>query len=387
MNIKTMRSAKAFLDGREMERCRSVSGECILEEINRIRPDQIETCSARAFQQYRLLRKHQSFLYKRIYDFASICLLVARKRSGHRETRHCSMPIPNKGKAVYLGSSSNAGIIPNSLQRRYLIVEEQFLEKRLYHPYMLEFWEEETRRFRWSPFFRVQTLTYLANVAYAIWKHSPEAVITTSESSFTTSLITAFCRSLGVRHICVMHGEKLLQPGTAFFEVDTFYVWDNHYAQLFRDCGAKVGEYIVENPWKANRVGAKGNRATYYLQVPPRNMRRFANEMRRLESYGWTVKLRPHPSDLDRRQYLKYFTSEYLEDAGKVNILDSIDSADMVISQYSTVLFQAWSRGVTACIDDVTNHSLFESIEDKRYIMLERDHVRLSAILGGKRCE
>ena len=95
------------------------------------------------------------------------------------------------------------------------------------------------------------------------------------------------------------------------------------------------------------------------------------------------MKVRPHPSDIESGRYERYFDADQIEDGRKVGILDSIDGADMVVSQYSTVLFQAWSRGVAACIDDVSDPGLFENVVDKRFIMLEREHALLSGLLDG----
>ncbi len=386
MDLHMVRKAKAYFDSREAERERRATREEIIGAIRAVDDSRLDTCAHRAQEQYRLLRKYQGFFYKRLYDVASLAVLVLRRADmlrGAAVSR--GFPTPDESKAVYLGCSSNDGIMPQELAERYDIVCEPFLVGRLLNSAVVGYWEESTADAKRSPFFRAQALVYLANVAHAIWTHRPAAIITTSESSFACSLITGLCRKAGVEHICIMHGEKLIQPGTAFFEVDTFYVWDGYYADLFASCGANVGRYIVSNPWTAQRCASDGDgrRLTYYLQLPPHDMRGFADMLGRFEAAGWRVKVRPHPSDIESGRYKRYFDADRIEDGRKVGILDSIDGADMVVSQYSTVLFQAWSRGVAACIDDVSDPGLFENVVDKRFIMLEREHALLSELLDG----
>lgn len=383
MNLGQFRKIKIYIDSREAERIRNIRRSKIINDIECMGNSNLSSFEKRSISQYRLLRKYQSCIYKMIYDAFSITLgLYLRLKGCFTQKRPKHILSNDKHRAVFLGSSTNKSIIPKEIERSYVIYCEPFLKNKFFSKDVLIYWKRSTKKMRFHAFYRTQSLIYLTNIAYSIERYSPEALITTSESSFVCSLITEYCHLKNVKHICIMHGEKLIQPGTAFFKVDSFFVWDKYYVDLFQACKADVGKFVISNPWQRKTLSISSKTATYYMQILPKDMRGFTERLYKLSEKGWTVKVRPHPSFMNDRTLRKYFRKEQIEDSNKVDIEESLDSTTLAISQYSTSLFQAWSRGVKVCIDDVSNVTLFRDLQDKKYIMLQKDHILLSQLIG-----
>lgn len=62
---------------------------------------------------------------------------------------------------------------------------------------------------KYSPYFLLKLYIKLSMYSNIVYKYHPRAIISYSESSFTSQIITGWLENQGIKHINIMHGEKL----------------------------------------------------------------------------------------------------------------------------------------------------------------------------------
>ena len=92
---------------------------------------------------------------------------------------------------------------------------------------------------------------------------------------------------------------------------------------------------------------------------------------------GLKYKVRPHPQHLSSK-IKEIFGQEYVEDPFKVSIWDSLKEAGTVISIGSTVLLQAFWKGIPVIIDNISNPAYTEQLKEREYIMFDKEYELLS---------
>ena len=182
-----------------------------------------------------------------------------------------------------------------------------------------------------------------------------------------------------------MHGEKLYYIRDSFFCFDRCYVWDECYRRLFCDLRAEPMQFKVELPpsmlpWKKPSTPPEVD-LTYYLQeeVVPGVYPRIAQALKTLQARGMVIAVRPHPI-YTPPEAMRNFQVFLLEDRS-ISIEQSILRTKCAASLYSTVLLQALINGVPVVIDDLTAPERFAQLRSLRYIMLDKPHGLLSALL------
>jgi len=296
---------------------------------------------------------------------------------------------PAKGRAVYLSDGIGQEIIPLSLRTRYPdILTSGYREGAVWAETEKNFMRELVSRYGGSPFFCLKALLKIRLYAHCIRAANAEALIVYGEFSFTSSLLTGYCRSVNVRHINVQHGEKFFTIRDAYAEYDEFVVWDAYYRKLFDELKAPAETLRVELPEGFLQLEAAAKKEageidfTYYLGgESEKDLMRIADALGQLAAAGWRVSVRPHPRWSDDRTIAALFGRFEIEDVRAVTVEESILRTKNAVSGYSTVLFQAWFAGRTAILDDVSNARRFEQIRERGYILFEKPHKLLSQIL------
>lgn len=215
--------------------------------------------------------------------------------------------------------------------------------------------------------------------------YRPKAILVSEEYSYTSSFLSEYCHRLGVEHINVMHGEKLYYIRDSFFCFDRCYVWDECYRRLFCDLRTEPMQFRVELPpsmlpWEKPSTPPEVD-LTYYLQAEPTEQRmQIAAALHTLQARGMVIAVRPHPLYCDDT-LLEIFSGFTLEMPGNCSIEQSILRTKCAVSLYSTVLLQASINGVAVVIDDLTAPERFAQLKSLRYIMLDKPHGLLSALL------
>jgi hypothetical protein len=227
----------------------------------------------------------------------------------------------------------------------------------------------------------------IAKYKYLITCYKPSAVLVHGEYSFTSSILTNYCNKLKIKHIDYQHGDRMLQISCSFFHFDECFVWDNHYKDIYKLLKVS-SEIIVERPksilieiesYKNSQFYAD---CKYYLGgESEEQMAVIRDNMNIIGKLGMTWKVRPHHNYTNTQLLYKFFKTEEIE-SNSISIEDSISNLRYPISLFSTVLYQASSNGLIPIVDDITNIKLYDQLLDLNYIIMFKQHIRLSAFLS-----
>lgn len=336
----------------------------------------------RGFYQYRCQAMLRGRLMNSLVSVASfpVTLLMLMK------FRRANMPEkaePCENRAVFFRDGKPANIMPVALRDAFSEcvtdpVEGSFLRKE-----DLGLIWELIRRYPLSWQFVLKCTIKIARYRYAIEKYAPKALIVCNEYSFTSSVLTEFCSRNGVELVNVMHGEKLYHIRDSFFRFHRCYVWDEHYIRLFESMRAEGSQFRVEIPeslcFHVEQLPEKCYDYTYYMGGEQREaMQIVCKALTGLIEQGKRVNIRPHPRYTDM-QTLKEVCGEIpVENCSEVTIENSVLRSNAVVSQFSTVLLQAYYNGVPVVIDDLVNPEQFKKLKELQFIMLNVKHMLLS---------
>ena len=244
------------------------------------------------------------------------------------------------------------------------------------------------KRYPFAWHFILKVVLKIALYRYLINQYNPSAIIVCNEYSFTSSVLTDYCHNNKVRHIDVMHGEKLLYMRDSFFHFDECHVWNEGYKTLFKRLRAEETQYQISIPdsllFKNNTHIEKVLDYTYYLAAEDdETLERIADSLKKLREKGNSIAIRPHPRYSKMESIEKIFSGFEVENYKKISIEESVLRSRNAISLYSTVLNQAFHNGVNVVIDDVSNYKYFKKLEKLQYVMLSEKHTLLSELISG----
>lgn len=230
-----------------------------------------------------------------------------------------------------------------------------------------------------SFYFYFKCMCRIASYSEIVNRYSPKDIYASAEYSFTSSVLTDYCERKKIRHINVMHGEKIFYIRDSFSRFHIFYVWDEFYTTLFHKLRADKTVYIVQRPYLPDiTTKCTMSKCTYYLQM--HSLAELKKIKQSLEKTGLIYKVRPHPIYMS--QNIKaIFGKEQIEDPREVDIWNSLKNAECVVSVDSTVLLQAYWKKIPIIIDDISNIKYTEELKLRDYIMFSKDYHLLSDML------
>lgn len=276
-------------------------------------------------------------------------------------------------------------IIPDDLKRKYSINNDLWLNGENLSFQDLIYVINLAIRHPLSPIFVLKCLIKVAKYSYMIYCHTPKAIAVHNEYSFTSSLLTDYCNNYGVKHINVMHGEKLYNIRDSYFHYNICYVWEKYYANLFIELNAEPSQFIVDLPssMKINVSLYKNNEDfadyKYYLGYSDEiKLTQIAKAMNFATKEGKIVKYRLHPRYSNKRLVESILGKNNIEYPEKTSILYSLSNCECVIGSYSTVLNQAYNSGIPVMLDDVAEKELFDKLKSYKYILSHKELPRLS---------
>lgn len=207
--------------------------------------------------------------------------------------------------------------------------------------------------------------------------YSPNVLIVHNEYSYTSSLLTDYCHKYGVKHIDVMYGEKLAIIRDAYFHYDETYVWNQFYADLFISQKAEPTQFKVALPesMMIDVIKHKNEKVyadyKYYLAITDETkLQLIAQNMAFVSKEGKSVKYRLHPRYTDTSLAERILGKQNIEYPREVGILESISNCGCAVSEYSTVLNQAYNSGIPVLIDDVADPIMFEKLKSFKYSLI-----------------
>jgi len=202
----------------------------------------------------------------------------------------------------------------------------------------------------------------IAQYSYVINQYHPEVISNFAEGSCWASVLTGYCRELGIKHINIMHGIRYFSSSKAFSEFDTFYVWGKYHLEQFKMMRVSAKNFIISgNP--IHRRLRKTALNTIPKQ-PPRLLimcefilladRRFffliCDIINQIGS-EWAIICRLHYQDIEysirfaKKLEYKLQRKVIIEHPCKVPFKDSIRRATIVVGSYTNALTDAWVAG------------------------------------------
>lgn len=337
----------------------------------------------RSYAQYRCQMMLERPILRAGYQLAAMLLLPIYQRQLLRR------PAPRKGEtadAVFAFDGPDT-ILPCSLRQEFPDIRQvrDFQNALFLTREDCSFLRELARRYPTAFYFRFKCMAKLAMYRSLYETYRPKAIIVSEEYSYTSSFLTEYGHRLGVEHINVMHGDKLYDIHDTFFCFDRCYIWDQFYRDLFCELRAEPTQFRMEmppsmQPWEKPSTPPEVD-LTYYLQAESTEQCvQIAAALHTLQARGMVIAVRPHPLHCDDT-LLEIFSGFALEMPGDCSIEQSILRTKCAVSLYSTVLLQASINGVAVVIDDLTAPERFAQLKSLRYIMLDKPHGLLSALL------
>lgn len=217
----------------------------------------------RGYFQYRCQMKFNNPLITFFLNLASLpmILLYLRKANSEIDKRE-------RYSTVFFSDGKPDNIIPDELREELGNIEVVNEKKEYLTNKDREFFRKLWKRYPFSWQFLLKCLMKMRFYSYEIEKEHPKSIIVCNEYSFTCSVLTKYCEEREIRHINVMHGEKLYFMRDSFFRFDRCYVWDEHYKKIFKELRAEETQFKVAIP-PSLHIGKSGSPKTvdytYYL--------------------------------------------------------------------------------------------------------------------------
>lgn len=285
---------------------------------------------------------------------------------------------------VFFRDGKPENILPKTLRKRYQSIESNPVEGIILNIEDKKFIKKIMRRYPFSWQFILKCLIKIGRYSFAIEEYSPEAIVVCAEYSFTSSVLTAYCKQRKIKHIDVMHGEKMYYMRDSFFKFDECYIWNEYYENILTSMKAEKKQFIVEVPSSLKFDGElmRSNiyDYTYYLGAESEEVLKKISEILN-QLCGKKIAIRPHPRYSNMEDVKKIFSFAIVEDVKKVSIEQSLLQTGAAISLYSTVLNQALCNSIPIIIDNMSNPGNFNKLKELGYVCLYKEHKLLSEIL------
>lgn len=272
--------------------------------------------------------------------------------------------------------NTHSGVIPTSLSEKYTMSQKEWNIGWSLGVKDVPFILKLSVYFCRSPYFVFKITYKLALYSSMIKAFTPRAIIVFNEYSFTSSALTNYCELRNVKHIDVMHGEKLFYIRDSYFRFSQTYVWDEYYVDLFTQMMAPKEQFIAELPpfmaiQPSNYLDAKiKSDYTYYLaSYDDEQIKSIVNSMEFAKEQGKIVKYRPHPRYSDINLLRKYVDESNIEYPKNVDIMVSVANTSCAVGVYTTVLNQAYHAGKKVIIDDINFPEYYGKLKELRYFL------------------
>ena len=287
---------------------------------------------------------------------------------------------------VFFRDGKPENILPKSLKNKYNTIESNPVEGTLLTEKDKKFIKKIIYRYPFSWQFILKCLIKIGRYSFAIEEYSPEAIAVCAEYSFTSSALTAYCKQRNIKHIDVMHGEKMYYMRDSFFKFDECYIWDEYYGKVLTSMKADRNQFVVEVPaslkFDEELPRIQKYDYTYYLGAESEDvLKKIAKILERLYKKEKRISIRPHPRYSNMDLVKKIFVFANVEDTKKISIEQSLLQSGAAISLYSTVLNQALCNSIPVIIDDMSNPTNYNKLRELGYICLYKEHELLSNVM------
>jgi hypothetical protein len=309
-------------------------------------------------------------------SFPAVALYYLLKRMFVHKGDYVGALIENKGMEE---------VVPEVVRTKYAPTSKYWAEGASLSINDISFLFKLIRKAPDQPFFAFKSMMNVARYSDMIKRHKPRVMIQFGEFSFSSSILTAYCHSHEIKHIDIMHGEKVYCIKDAFHHYDECYVWSEFYINLFLSLRAAPGQHIVALPPSMQIMTEQHKNVQlyadykYYLETySEAQIQSIILSMQFAKNLGNTVKYRPHPRYSDVALLRKYVTEEEIEYPNEVPIVESISNTQNVVGLFTTVLAQAYYSGVNVIMDDMTYKQFYDNCLALKYMLVEKVQDTLS---------
>jgi len=361
------------------------------------RDNNMESYFYRSFLQYKCQVYRLPLFNKLLINFFSIFIILLYIFI----LIFCSIFNKNKklnnkknSKVAVIANKLDKELIPHSIIRRYLIensISRGFLLDKDGFLFLLIL----VKKFYFYPYFILKSIVKITFYSYLCNQYVPEAIITTSEYSFTSSILTAYLKQKGILHINVMHGEKLFFIRDSFFRFSECWVWSRDYIELFLKLCAYSKQFKIEIPPKHKRLikGSslinKNKRLKVYWarENDKEEVEYIFRKLNKLKKAGFEIIIRYHPlhKGLFFHVLKPYCNNFQIENPTKNNIYDSLMETHYVLATHSTLLLEANLMGRVVVVNDFGEN--LEKLKRLNYILVKKgQYIPFSKLLKDFRC-
>ena len=337
----------------------------------------------RSYFQYKCQMKLKGSIFAFVLNIISLPLILFYLIIYFRNNE---MILKERRDLVFLRNGLPENVLPKSLISIYHNIENEPKDGFIITKQDIQFIRKIILKYPLSWHFILKCLIKVGTYSFIIKKYSPDVIAVCAEYSFTSSLLTTYCNEKNIKHINVMHGEKLYFMRDSFFKFNSCYVWDEHYKKLFISMCADKNQFVIEIPpslkFSESYIKNEKYDYTYYLGAESEEVLNIiANHLLILHKRKKRISIRPHPRYSNVDIVKKIFTFVNVEDTKKISIEQSLLQTDTAISLYSTVLNQALYNSIPIVIDDISNPQSFKKLNDLDYICLYKKHKLFSEVL------
>ncbi|MFH0841778.1 MAG: hypothetical protein V1903_04065, partial [Bacteroidota bacterium] len=227
--------------------------------------------------------------------------------------------------------------------------------------------------------------------SFIIEYYAPKAIIVyVNERNVVAPMISDLCEKRGIDFVTFMHGDYQLQLLHAYMRFTRFYVWDDHYANMFiNDLRCAPDQFILYKPDKLKGIckpresdGSYEYFATYYFGAETiTRIQKVAEAFDIMKKRGKKLKIRPHPRRSNIPALYEAFSEYFIEDTKLVSLSESVENSLYIIALNSTVLSEAYYSGKKIVIDDISDVEKFTNLVNRKFILLNKPHILFSDLL------
>lgn len=340
----------------------------------------------RSYFQFCCQRFYQGRLKFMLFNLISIplywglrCILFFRQATGKKA---------GNGKiALLVQEPLGLSIVPDELKQYY----DKIIEITNFQYFFrlsdkgIRVMREIRKRYFFEFYFSLKIMLKMIYYDNLIAEYSPEAIISTSESSFTSSALTYYCQQCGLQHINAMHGEKFYYIGDSFFHFSQSYVWSEFHRDLLISLRAESTQFAISTPeslhFTSKDIEVVYDLKYYLTNETPEEMKIISDVMKKLQKCkNWKVAVRPHPR-YTPPQYLSTFLAGLETEPASVPIEVSLLQTKAAASLISTVLTQAHYNNIKIVFDDISNPQKFKQFKDLQSVLFSAEYSLFSEIL------
>lgn len=218
------------------------------------------------------------------------------------------------------------------------------------------------KRYLLYPELLCRVIIRISQYSSIIRQNRPRIISNFAEGSCWSSILTAYCREFGVKHVNIMHGIRYYSSPMAFAEFDTFYVWGEYYLEQFKMMNVSAKEFIVlGNPIHRKLYRIVSNKSPkqshrliimyeYSLFQDERLFSLLCAVIAQINA-EWEIACRLHYQEIKRSfrfvEKLRHKLQReiIIEDPAQVLFENSIKKCDVVVGCYTNALTDAWIAG------------------------------------------